>query len=450
MSVLRAVNDVMITNEKVANAVPTGPEEYLAKLLAIRLATRFDNYFEADASGGTKFKSITNIKECLRQYVNDDPSKYSRVTDSELQNFPTSLNLPMGAAQLNFVNGEFTYKKSSIVLGLDNNTTELSNLMWPAELCYFGNSPIRVTDSSVDPSSYPALVDDWRDDANAKWGTFAKNAHVTATTRGVAMQNDINYGTALLKSTIHVIDDKLEDNKQTFHEGESNNVFDASSSTLFSLTGILVGGQNNEMGWNFLRKYEADETTADGIAHSSSFNYVIYDNAIGKDASTGDYNGIPIIGGGAISAPNYTLVFDNYNSLLGPDEQSVVYIALEFKNNTGSDFYGENGLVRNGGYFYIVGMLDPNAATNKETITFPDGTGNAHPLPPYDASGKTIPAKRVFIQDYMTTVEFQINKTSLQHAFVTVPDLRATNISLGVAVDMKWTPGLNFNVIVGQ
>ena len=50
----------------------------------------------------------------------------------------------------------------------------------------------------------------------------------------------------------------------------------------------------------------------------------------------------------------------------------------------------------------------------------------------------------------MTTVEFQINKTSLQHAFVTVPDLRATNISLGMAVDMKWTPGLNFNVIVGQ
>lgn len=450
MAVLRAVNDVMITNDKVANAVPTSADEYLAKLLAIRLATRFGTYFEADPAGGTKFKSVSTIKENLRQYINEDPAQYSRVTDSELLNFPSSLNLPMGAAQLNFVNGEFTYKKSSIILGIDDNTSELANLMWPSELCYFGNSPVRVTNEPVEVASYPATVVDWRDDSNAKWADFAKDAHVTATTRGVAMQSDINYGTALLKSTIHVTSDKLEDNKHKFHGVEANNVFDASNSTLFALTGILVGGQNNEVGWNYLRKYEADETGADGVAHSSSFNYVIYDNALGKDATTGDYNGIPVIGGGAISAPNYTLVFDNYNSLLGPDEQSPVYVALEFVNNTGSDFYGENGLVRNGGYFYIVGKLDPNTATNKDAITFPDGTGNLHPLPPYDASGKTIPAKRVFIQDYMTTVEFQINETSLQHAFVTVPDLRATNISLGMAVDLKWTPGLDFKVVVGE
>lgn len=450
MAVLRAVNDVMITNDKVANAVPTGPEEYRAKLLAIRLATRFENYFEADATGGTKFKSISAIKESFRQYLNEDPSHYSRVTDNELLNFPKSLNLPMGAAQLNFVDGEFTYKKSNIILGMDNSTTELTNLMWPAELCYFGNSPVRVTAETVDKTSYPATVVDWRDDNNAKWADFVKDSHVSPLTRGVAMQNDINYGTALLKSTIHVTSDKLVDNKHKFHGVEENIVFDASNSTLFSLTGILVGGQNNEMGWNFLRKYDADETSADGVNHSSSFNYVIFDNTLGKDASTGEYNGIPVLGGGAISAPNYTLVFDNYNSLLGPDEQSPVFVALEFVNNTGSDFYGENGLVRNGGYFYIVGKLDPNTATNKDTITFPDGTGNSHPLPPYDENGKTIPAKRVFIQDYMTTVEFQINETSLQHAFVTVPDLRATNISLGMAVNLKWTPGLDFKVIVGQ
>ena len=140
---------------------------------------------------------------------------------------------------------------------------------------------------------------------------------------------------------------------------------------------------------------------------------------------------------------NYTLVFDNYTDAA---DQNAVYVALEFTNATGKDFWGEANLVRAGGTFYIVGKLDPTA-TGLAAITWPTD----YALPPYNADGSTIQATRVFIQDYMTTANFVINATSLQHAYVTVPDLRSTQISLGLSVDLAWSPGLVFdNIVLGE
>ena len=51
---------------------------------------------------------------------------------------------------------------------------------------------------------------------------------------------------------------------------------------------------------------------------------------------------------------------------------------------------------------------------------------------------------RVFIQDYTTTADFTIN--SLKNAYVTIPDLRATKLQLGLSVDLKWQSGLTFDV----
>jgi len=80
-------------------------------------------------------------------------------------------------------------------------------------------------------------------------------------------------------------------------------------------------------------------------------------------------------------------------------------------------------------------------------ITWPTN----YALPPYDASGNTIKQRRVFMQDYMTSATFVINETSLQHALVSVPDLRSGQISLGLSVDLQWRTGLTFNdVILGE
>ena len=73
-----------------------------------------------------------------------------------------------------------------------------------------------------------------------------------------------------------------------------------------------------------------------------------------------------------------------------------------------------------------------------------------HALPPYDADCTTNTIPRVFIQDHMTTANFKIGANSLKYAYLTVPDLRSSSVTLGLSVDLKWETGLTFdNVIIG-
>ena len=53
------------------------------------------------------------------------------------------------------------------------------------------------------------------------------------------------------------------------------------------------------------------------------------------------------------------------------------------------------------------------------------------------------------MQDYMTKANLIIGVDALKHAYVTVPDLRSSQISLGVSIDMHWESGLAFDVILG-
>jgi len=175
---------------------------------------------------------------------------------------------------------------------------------------------------------------------------------------------------------------------------------------------VLIGGQYQNVGWNFVRTNE----------EATNKNFVIYDNQIADGA-------IPTV------APNYTLVFDNFE-----DTPTNVLVALEFKNDSDKDIYGKGGMIPKGGTFYLAGTL--NLAGNTETITWPD----YYAIPPYDGSGKSTKTKRVFIQDYLTSATFKIGKNSLKNAYTTIPDLRASQISLGLSVDLQWRPGLNFDV----
>ena len=50
----------------------------------------------------------------------------------------------------------------------------------------------------------------------------------------------------------------------------------------------------------------------------------------------------------------------------------------------------------------------------------------------------------------MTSVNFKISEYSLQHAYLTVPDLRYSALTLGLSVDMTWSTGIDFgNIIIG-
>ena len=186
------------------------------------------------------------------------------------------------------------------------------------------------------------------------------------------------------------------------------------------------------VGWDFLP------------VAGSSYNQAIYDKAVASGS-------IPASG---TSADNYTLVWDNWNETKRGGKQNDVYVCLEFQNNSGQDFWGKHNIVRNGGIFYIIGKLDPDAGkdctTDRSTgVTWPSGSLQA--LPPFQTDGSTLKERRVFIQDFMTTANFVIGAESLQSAYSTVPDLRSTQISLGLSVDLKWETGLVFeNIVLGN
>ena len=233
------------------------------------------------------------------------------------------------------------------------------------------------------------------------------------------MKTTVSYGTTNLKDNNHAI--QKHKDPSIADTDELDRVITVNGSS-FKLVGILIGGQSKKVGWDYLPKAS---TTSD----KNPVGYV-YDCTI---------TGSGVIPTEGSSTPSYTLVFDNYTT--ATTGQEAVYVALELENNSGSDFYGEHGLIRNGGTFYLIGQLDP---TGKTAPTWP----TYHPLPPYKADGSSIQTPRVFMQDYMTSVNFVIGENSLKHAYLTTPDLRYSALTLGLSVDLHWSTGLNFGDVV--
>jgi len=445
--------DLYTLMNSVTSATATTVEEAAAQAVASRVQTVISNSFNTSAN---TWKSTSEVVE------NSGLTTGKDMVTGDLNKFPDGLfHLPPGATVMKYtavdntttpatIKNEYAYMSQvpTYAMGSANGSFNPDNYMYPAELCYFGNSPIRVTSDPHVKTEYPDGAANWDNDDN--WKTtytagnntvdWTKNGAVLSTTRSVAMQENINYGTAMLKTTIAYqsgITD-LNDNNSGLHTGEADNKI-AISGNPFTLTGVLVGGQPQTVGWNYIYK-----TTS-----SDPFICMVYDNELPSTA-------IPT----PTNSENYTMVWDNYTT---GGTQNTVYVALELTNNSGKDFWGMNNLIRNGSSFYLIGKLDPDvtsesnlstlgktaeefAADKTLGITWP----TKYALPPYENSGNTVKVRRVFIQDFMTTANFVIGLNSLKSALVSVPDLRASHLSLGLSVDLSWSNGLTFeNVELG-
>jgi hypothetical protein len=456
-AVSKVIEDLMTVVNSVANAEPVFWEEAAAKTLAKQIKTNVEKFFDSDNE--YQWKTAGEIMTALN--VN-----FSTVDDDcNLNDFPVNFNLPNGSVILQFditpkdpgPGFDFAYNYKGAVatyaMGDENGSFNPLNYVYPAELCYFGNSAIRVSDQTKAANYYPDGVTDW--DNDDKWtDDWVKDSHVTNTTRSVAMKDNINYGTALLETKVKFGAATLQDNYGALDKRwnnkpeitESNNTIDATADRdHFVLTGVLVGGQEQEVGWNYIAK-----STTPG------FGNMVYDNFGEIHIPHFDSNSATQ----STSAANYTLLWDNWEAKNKGSKQRDVFVALEFVNK-GVDFYGQNNLIRSGATFYIVGKLDPDkrpssltdvtdaayAADKSLGITWPTN----YALPPYDTDGTTIKERRVFMQDYLTSATFVIGENSLQHALVSVPDLRSGQISLGLSVDLNWRTGLVFNdVILGE
>ena len=409
---------ILKTVEQLYNLLSSIPQEntYYPFVSAIRSAI---------TDGGSSGITLT----ALATDPNNVTLEYS-MNDTKLKNFPRENGLPDGAMQLSFNNNNFSYKSSANVGTASELVFDVNKLTYPAALAYFVNTPARATTAEISATganAWPKTVTAW-DEAWASSGQYNSWTQiVNSNSRTVALQYNINYGVACLETTFQCKSGltELEDNADAFGSstGTNNNRITIPSNG-FKVTGIIIGGQTQSVNWDFLNP------TTDRA-------YAVYDRYMaGKDGM----NDFIYAKAGTQSDANYTLVFDNYVNPQSPSTpQEAVNIAIELENNSGAEFYGVDGKIAKGQKFYLIGKLDPN--DNTGTIS------NANNISWTDEDKSNIPARkvtRVFIQDYTTKANFTIN--SLKNAYVTIPDLRASKLQLGLSVDLTWQNGLTFEV----
>ena len=357
-------------------------------------------------------------------------STLSWKTDGDLASyttFPANIGLPLGAAQYqydpaaNSNAGGFVY--------LVTATTSIANTaivdyIYPSELFYFTNTPLRETNASV---TWPTTTATWI--ADASWtGTWSDA--VKASSKNIGLVNNVQYGTAQLATCVRSTPDasnKLYDNSKEKDPTTDENKAITYVNNMFPLTAVLVGAQPSRMGWNFLP--------------TGTFTKCVYDpNVTGIYANSESYSGL-----------NYTLVYDNngYDDDQDATTPTIVNVCLEFENKSGVDFYGKDGLIKNDQKFYLIGKLDLANETTTD-LGFPTAVGNKNGI--YYPSTE----RRAFIQDYTTTAKFTITagsadtKGSLANALSCIPDLKAVTQEIGLSVDLEWTPGLIFTVNLGE
>lgn len=464
-SLLRLMTDLSDLLNRTISAPATTVDERIAQLLAEEIKFRLTQFFTWPDNGSiTGFLSMGTILDRANTYFKEYDTKLAdyngALTNPDNGNFfpdgsgaggfPTNLDLPRGAAIMDCKRDDdnkwvFSYLTEIPAYGMGNASFPITNYRFPPELMYWANTGIYVSDKATDKlPAIPHTVADW---ANAdKWAVsdWTPNGTISSTTRSVALMRQINYGTALLKSTVKANRSTIFDNKAALFPGEDNQEI-AVGQTSFKVTGLFIGGIPDVVGWDFIRK---NDNLPQGMT-GNPYDKMIYDKLSGDVYVRADDSGSPI----------YTLVWDSYRpkftgqdmttvaGIGDQDDQASIYVALELVNQTGKDLWGELNLIRNGGTFYLVGKLDLNAADFSK-VTFPDDSFFHYP--PFYDSGETVEVKRVFMQDYMTTASFMLTETSLQHAYMTIPDLRSSQISLGLSVDLTWQKGLDFSVVLGN
>ena len=301
-----------------------------------------------------------------------------------LQDFPeTKFNIPQGSVSVAYNTGTKEFGNNAAHAYGSLAPATIDTYVYPASLWYTSNTRIKTHNTSL-LDEYTGAAS-WKDILAAYSND---NSSVNSKTRSIALKATVQYAVARL------------DVKVKFKEGTTlidNDPVEANNSVSnpaggYPLTAVLVGGQKN-VGFDFTQA-----TYAGGIGNT----YTIYDkvmtNAITYDAS-------------AYSAPNSTLVLE---TPANTDE----YIALEFTNTSDKDFYGVDGIVPVGGKFYLVGQLGAAEATQTEN--------------------------KVFKQDYTTTVRVAIK--DLKSAYVTIPDLKAAQLEIGLSVDLHWESGHTYDL----
>ena len=328
---------------------------------------------------------------------------------SEDATYPGDLKIPDGAAVLAWNDA----KPKVATQKLDGNTSNVANItgsftdyVYPASLYYVANSGV-LTAATSQNKNYDG-VKTWAGTDGILSG-YTEGKSVKASTKSVAIVDQIQYAVGRLDTKVTVANTTLYDRK--------GDAVDGTDATCFPITGVLIGGQK-PVDYMFHQVTTGTEVT-------------IYDNILKANTT------IPYATTTTPAAPqNYTLALET-------EANQAVNVAVEFLNNSGQDFQGFDGVVPAGGKFYLVAQLDPSIASiigsNPNSIN------------------------QVFKQDYKTIANFTIvqgtsntnaswvegtsqNTTGLGAAYNTIPDLRTPKLELGLSVNLTWQAGITFDI----
>lgn len=267
-----------------------------------------------------------------------------------------------------------------------------SQLSYPTSLYYMTNAfPIDYTSGSV---------------AGANWGrdglwTSGARATISAATTKIALNKTVNYAVGRLDVKVKANAAVLKANAAEGTGDTDVNVANEGAPA-FTLTGVVVGGQPAQVGWDFTNT-------------ATDWKNMVYDAevvaAAANIAYAADFSGVAV--------SSYVLGLPT--QVVTSASQAVVNIALEITNN-GPAFYGTEvsgtpAIIPTGATFYLVGQLDP-----------------------YNATGAP---NQVFASDYYTTAN--LNISSLKNAYATLPDLTSSQLEFSLKVDLTWQQGIVIN-----
>ena len=305
--------------------------------------------------------------------------------NASIDGYPSSINLPDGAAAVTFSSGSFAPANGTIY-----NTSALGDYVYPASLYYFVNSQIKTDNASKAAEYIDATNDTW-EKVLAKYTN--DDASVLPNTLSVAIKNPINYAVGRFDVTVKTKETTLYD-----YYGEA---IDATNG--FTVTAVLVGGQN-AVGFDFTPSAEG--------------SMVIYDNAVANETKATT----------TASTANRTMVLETLAN-------KNVNVVVELKNDI-KDFYGKDGqLIKKDTKFYMVGALTASEATETGGCVFKQDYITTANFTINDGTAKPTPTDPTFT-----------NPAGLGTAYNVIPDLRTPQLELGMSVDLNWQTGHSYDV----
>lgn len=294
--------------------------------------------------------------------------------------FPANIGLPDGAAIVAWKTDQFemvqTYAEAQTFTP-NLTTSDMAYYVYPPALYYYANTPVKTSTA-------------WQKDnytSDKTWGQildlYTEN-EVTGQTHSLVLSEPVQYGVGCMEVRV-----KCSSTTVTDQQG-----FGVSyGGSGFPITAVIVGNQKNA----------AFDFTPIGENPYYVYDNVMPDNFVAS-YTTSDFSTM---------TPSRTLVMET-------GANDPVNIAVEFVNNSGHDFYGNNGdLIAKGCKFYLIAQLTPEEA-----------------IEGYNADTNN----KVFQQDHVTKVNLTIE--SLANAYNVVPDLRLPKLDLGLLVNLEWQTGI--------